>query len=205
MNSRRRRWLTLIAFGSSALVRVGRASDDQLAKLFAELGSRRERQARFTERRFSALLKAPAQSSGTLIFRAPDLLEKRTEKPQREVVRIEGTAVTYEGTLGHGEAQKKTFTLADAPQLAALIDGLRATLAGDLVALRRHYEIALSTTAASTGWQLTLTPRDRMLRDAVDKIVLRGAGGEVTAVEIVDAGGDLTLLRISPITAHAVK
>jgi hypothetical protein len=44
-----------------------------------------------------------------------------------------------------------------------------------------------------------------MLRDAVEKVVLRGAGGDVTAVEIVDAGGDLTLLRISPITAPAAK
>jgi hypothetical protein len=204
MNSHRRRWLTLIALGSSAFMRLARAADDQLAKLFAELGSRRERQARFTERRFSALLKAPAESSGTLVFRAPDILEKRTEKPQREVVRIEGTTVTYEGAPGRGEVQKRTFALADAPQLAALIESLRATLAGDLAALRRHYEVALST-SASAGWQLTLTPRERTLRDVIEKIVLHGAGSDVGAVEIVDAGGDLTLLRINPITAHAAK
>jgi hypothetical protein len=201
----RRCWLILVALGALALPVQG--AEDPLAKLFAELGSRPERQARFTERRFSALLKTPVESSGTLIFRAPDILERRTEKPQRELVRIEGGSVTYEGAPVRGEVQKRTFALADVPQLAALIESLRATLAGDLATLRRHYQIEMAAPAPSiaSGWQLTLVPRQRAVRDAVDKIVLRGAGGEVNAVEIVDAGGDLTLLRITPVAVAPTK
>ena len=41
--------------------------------------------------------------------------------------------------------QKRTFALADAPQLQALSESLRATLAGDLAGLRRHYDVALTT------------------------------------------------------------
>ncbi|MGH6610107.1 MAG: LolA-related protein [Burkholderiaceae bacterium] len=173
------------------------AAEEELKQLFAELGARRERQAHFVERKFSALLKTPVESSGTLIFRAPDVLEKRTEKPQREVVRIEGSTVTYEGMPNSG---KHTFALSDAPQLAALIESLRATLAGDLPALRRHYEVSWTAPKPQQEWQLTLLPRDRTLRDAVSKIVLRGARSDVNAVEIVEGSGDLTLLRITPAT-----
>ena len=75
---------------------------------------------------FPRCLKAPVESSGTLIFRAPDLLEKRTVEPQRESVRIEGNVVTYEGAPLGGNVQKRTFALSDAPLLAALIESLRA-------------------------------------------------------------------------------
>ena len=91
----RRRVLALMSL-SFSVPWSARASDVELQQLFSEFGARRERQARFTERKFSALLKAPIESSGTLVFRAPDVLEKRTVEPQRESVRIEGSVLTYE-------------------------------------------------------------------------------------------------------------
>jgi Outer membrane lipoprotein carrier protein LolA-like len=182
-----------------------RAAEDELVRLFSELGARRERQARFTERKFSALLKAPVESSGTLVFRAPDLLEKRTVAPQRESVRIEGNVVTYEGAPLGGNVQKRTFALSDAPLLAALIESLRATLAGDLPALRRHYDVSWSAPQSPKGWQLTLAPREQALREAVAKVVMRGAGSEVSAVEIVEASGDFTLMQITPLVVPTKK
>jgi len=201
----RRRVLALISLVS--LSHRARATDDELARLFSELGARRERQARFNERKFSALLKAPIESSGTLTFRAPDFLEKSTVDPQRESVRIEGNVVTYEGSPTGSAVQKRTFALSEVPLLAALSESLRATLAGDLSALRRHYDVVWSALQApvqaqvksTTGWQLTLVPRERALREAVAKVVLRGAGNEVSAVEIVEASGDLTLMQITPL------
>jgi hypothetical protein len=182
-----------------------RAAEDELVRLFSELGARRERQARFTERKFSALLKAPVESSGTLVFRAPDVLEKRTVAPQRESVRIEGNVVTYEGAPLGGNVQKRTFALSDAPLLAALIESLRATLAGDLPALRRHYDVSWSAPQSPKGWQLTLVPREQALREAVAKVVMRGAASEVSAVEIVEASGDFTLMQITPLVVPTKK
>jgi len=200
--SRRRALAYLVLIGVARPVRVF-AADDDLQRLFAELGASRERHARFTERKFSAMLKAPAESSGTLVFQSPDILEKRTVEPQRESVRIEGSNVTYEGAPRGGSVQKRTFSLADAPLLAALIESLRATLAGDLVTLRRHYDVAWSALQAPKSWQLMLTPRARALRDSVSKVELRGVAGEVSAIEIVEANGDLTLMQITPMPALA--
>ena len=201
----RRHVLALISFCSLPLSWRARAADDDLVRLFSELGTRRERQASFTERKFSALLKAPVESSGTLVFRAPDLLEKHTVAPQRESVRIEGNVVTYEGAPLGGNVQKRTFALSDAPQLAALIECLRATLAGDLPALRRHYDVSWSAPPSKQGWQLTLAPREQALRDAVAKVVMRGAGSEVSTVEIVEANGDFTLMQITPLVEPTKK
>jgi hypothetical protein len=184
------------------------SADDPLASLFSGFGAQRERQARFSERKFSALLKKPAESSGTLIFRAPDYLEKRTVKPQAETVRIQGNVVTYESAAASGAVQTRSFSLSDVPLLAALIESLRATLAGDLGTLRRHYEVSSAPPAPQAhaeGWQLTLVPRDRQLLDAVSRVVLRGAGTELAAVEIVEANGDLTLMQISALPNPSVK
>ncbi len=199
----RRRALLSAVLACVAWPALSRDADDQLARLFSELGARSERHARFAERKFSALLKAPVESSGTLIFLAPGYLEKRTVEPQRETVKIEGSVVTYESAAVRGGAQKRTFALSDAPLLAALIESLRATLAGDLPALRRHYDVSWSAQQAPKGWQLALVPRERALLDAVSKVVLRGAGSEVAAIEIIEANGDLTLMQISAIPTPA--
>ena len=202
----RRHVLALMSLCTLALSwRARAADDDELVRLFSELGTPRERQARFTERKFSALLKAPVESSGTLVFRAPDVLEKRTVEPQRESVRIEGNVVTYEGAPLGGSVQKRTFTLSDAPLLAALIESLRATLAGDLPALRRHYDVSWSALQSPKGWQLTLAPREQALREAVAKVVMRGAGSEVSTVEIIEASGDSTLMQITPLVVPTKK
>ena len=198
----RRRWLMLAAL-ASLISPASAQADDSLVRLFSDLGAQRERHARFSERKFSTLLKAPIESSGTLIFRAPDILEKLTSEPQRESVRIEGNTVTYEGAPVRGRTQRRTFALSEAPLLAALIESLRATLAGDLPALRRHYQVSWIAPQTAQGWQVLLVPRDRSLLEAVSRVVLRGAGSELGAVEIVEANGDLTLLNITPLAASA--
>ncbi len=201
----RRRMLASAMLGCLLPPARGRAADDELERLFSELATRRERQARFTERKSSMLLRAPVESSGTLVFRAPDILEKVTSEPLRESVRIEGNVVTYEGAPVRGSVQKRTFALSDAPLLAALIESLRATLAGDLPGLRRHYEVSWSGLQPQKTWQLTLVPRERALLDAVTKVILRGAGSEVSTVEIVEANGDLTVTRITPLPPSSAQ
>ena len=46
--------------------------------------------ARFSERKELAILNEPLESSGTLIYRAPDRLEKHTLVPERASMVLEG-------------------------------------------------------------------------------------------------------------------
>lgn len=168
-----------------------------LASLLALLGSQRERRAAFVERRYSALTRAPLESRGRLLFRAPDRLEKQTLSPQRETVRIDGGTVTIEGLPVRGVPERRSLQLADIPLLAALVESLRATLAGDLARLQRHYTPRFRV--LERGWELVLAPVDAQLAAAVTRVVLRGRGDAVAMVEILEAGGDRTELSITPV------
>ena len=99
--------------------------------------------ARFIEIRQSALLKKPLVLSGRLVYRRPDRLEKHVLTPFVESITIEGTRVSI---TREGAEAGRMFTLPASGPAQALIESLRATLAGDLPALGRHFAIAVSGT-----------------------------------------------------------
>jgi hypothetical protein len=195
-----------------------------LLQAIGKLSGSGERRASFIEIKTSALLNAPLESRGTLVFRAPDVLEKITTSPQRERVRIEGGTLTLEGAPVRGQAQRRVLALADVPLLAPLAESLRATLAGDLAALQRHYEVALvrerrrfsdhtakvalrdaaaarlaQALADQSAWTLALSPRDAALRGTVERVLMHGIDAEIGLVEFVEVAGDRTELWITPI------
>jgi hypothetical protein len=209
------RWLLL-----AAAIATVHAAERDAAGLLATIGEASragERRATFVEVKFSTLLTQPIESSGTLRFRAPDLLEKVTVAPQRERVTIEGDRVSIETVGGSGETRRTTLRASEVSQVAPLIEGLRATLAGDIEALNRHYDIALladrhrpavpandaarriaKTLSDPAAWTLQLTPRDPALRAHVQSVLLYGIGREVGLVEFVETSSDRTQLWITP-------
>lgn len=211
---------TLCSLLASVAIATAHAAERDAQALLAAIGEASragERQASFVEIKTSALLTTPVESSGTLRFRAPDLLEKATAAPRRERVTIEGERLTIEGIDGSGEIRRRTLRASEVPQLAPLIESLRATLAGDVAALQRHYEIALvadrkppdlpandaarriaRTLADPAAWLLRLTPHDVALRASVKQVLLHGAGRDIALVEFVEAAGDRTQLWIAP-------
>ena len=70
----------------------------------------------------------------------------------------------------------------------------RATLAGDLAELERHYKTEFSGTRAS--WSLRLVPREARVQRAVDSITLGGAGARLTKVDTLEANGDRSVMTI---------
>ncbi len=153
---------------------VGSADDAAGPPVFGARRAARAACAVQSNANFLHSLKTPVESSGTLIFRAPNYLESARVEPQRETVRIEGDTVTYEIRGGATCSQKRTFALADAPSLAALIESLRATLAGDLPTLRRHYDVSWTTPGAganrrrgSSRWCRASAPCSMQYRDGV--------------------------------------
>ncbi len=102
------------------------------------LGSVERAHARFVETRHSALLKSPLVLEGTLAYRRPDRVEKHVQSPYDERITVEGGRLTLEN---RAQNRKKTLSVSGAPGLAALIESIRATRAGDLAALQRHYAL----------------------------------------------------------------
>jgi hypothetical protein len=188
-----RRALATIALLLAAANPAPAAGDGwDLERLMRQLARERAGQAAFTERKHLAILDEPVVSSGELRFRAPDRLEKLTLEPRRESLVLEGDTLT----VTRGE-RRHVLQLADYPQVAAFIDSIRATLAGDRAALERTYALHLS--GASERWSLSLLPRDPKMAEVVLRIDIRGSHATLTEIAILQADGDRSVMDIRPL------
>ncbi len=152
-----------------------------------------ERRDAFTEERAIPELDLPLPSSGVLRWRAPDRLEKHTTSPIDERLVVEGNRLFYERA---DRGVRREFGLDGQPEMRALVEAVRATLAGDLPALSRHYEVGFDGSPAGE-WRLALTPLSLRVRAAVQRILVSGRGAQVLAVD-TEGGGGVTRMRIQP-------
>lgn len=160
----------------------------QLMTLLAANGGGR---VRFTETRHLAMLDAPLVATGELVYVPPARLERHTETPVRETMVLDGDTLSLTR-----EGRNHSLKLRDYPEAAALIESIRATLAGDRKALERTYALSLSGSAAQ--WALDLLPSDPAVTKVVLRIRVSGSRGEVRGVEIQQADGDRSVMRIEP-------
>jgi outer membrane lipoprotein-sorting protein len=167
-----------------------------IAELMAMLAGVAESRVAFEEKRYVAALTEPIVRTGTLLYIRPDRLEMRVERPQPERMEIRGDTVTLEAHNG-----TRRTSLSSQPILAAWIDSLRATLAGDFASLDRHFRVRLSGGVES--WRLELVPREGELAEVVKHIDVSGKNVQISRFEIEDALGNRTVLDVKPIKGEA--
>ncbi|HQO29983.1 MAG TPA: outer membrane lipoprotein carrier protein LolA, partial [Accumulibacter sp.] len=125
-----------------------------LTQLMDTLAQTRSGRARFVETRYLAVLDKPLVASGEMSFVAPDRLEKRTEKPRAESVRLEKDRLTVE----RGQ-QRTSVDIASQPLAQVLVASVRAALTGDRATLEKHYGLHLA--GEREQWALTLQPNEQ--------------------------------------------
>lgn len=168
---------------------ISHAADWDIDQLMRDLAQTRSGRASFVEKKSIAMLDKPVESSGELFYTAPDHLEKRTLKPKAESMTVDaGTLVIERGR------QKHRLQLQDYPELAAFIDSIRGTLAGDRKALERNYRLNLDGT--SEHWTLQLLPLDEKMQAVVKRIRIAGVRDAVRSIEITQADGDSSLMLV---------
>ncbi|HJX58060.1 MAG TPA: LolA-related protein [Thiobacillus sp.] len=176
-------WLALLISPSV------QAAPLSIAQLMANLAKNPQGAATFTEKKFIAILEQPIESSGELLFIAPARLEKRTLKPRPETMVLDGDTLTLE----RGR-RKHVLQLKDYPEVAGMIESIRATLAGDRKALERVYHLVLD--GGQERWTLVLTPLDPKVGAVIARIRMEGVKDVVRSVEIIQADGDRSLMTI---------
>ena len=166
-----------------------------LDQLMALLAQRQHGHASFTEQHFLAVLDRPVESSGELLYDAPDRLEKRTLKPKPEDLVLQKGVIT-------AQRGRHTYTLnlSDYPQIVPLIDSIRATLAGDRASLEHLFKVTFD--GSLDQWTLVLAPSDPAVAKSVRQIRMEGARDAIRTVEIQQADGDRSLLTIGPDVAQ---
>ncbi len=170
----------------------------EVQQLMGWLAQTREGSATFVEERTVNGFDAPLVASGELYFKAPDLFERRTLKPSRESMSVNGNTMT----LARG-SQKRTMTLDAAPEAAAIVSAIRGALTGDGKALATHYRVAVS--GQPERWLLDLTPRDEQLAANVRIVQMRGNQGVVNTIEVWFASGDRSVMKITPVKAAVAR
>lgn len=170
------------------------AANWTIDQLMQSLASVSASQASFVETKSIAMLDKPVESSGLLFYRAPDRLEKRTLKPKAESMLLDQDILTVEQ-----RGKKRDLSLQRYPEVAAFIDSIRGTLAGDRKALERSYQLMLSGDAQQ--WRLGLLPIDPKMQQAVAKISIAGSGNVLRTITIKQADGDSSLMTISALPA----
>jgi outer membrane lipoprotein-sorting protein len=166
---------------------------DPLGSVMAAFRAVPSSNATFVEEKEVPELDRPIVSRGTLAWRAPDRLEKRTTEPAPELFLVEGDRLTLERPQ---RGLRETIALDTAPEIRPLVEALRATLAGDIATLRQHHEVSFSGEPAR--WRIVLVPRSLRLRGAVQRITLEGSAGFLAMVETQGNEGR-TRLMASPV------
>jgi hypothetical protein len=172
---------------------ISHAAKWNIDQLMHGLAQAHSDHASFIEKKFIAMLDKPVESSGELFYTAPDHLEKRTLKPKPESMILDhGTLVIERGR------EKHRLQLQEYPELAAFIDSIRGTLAGDRKALERNYRLSLEGTAER--WTLQLLPVDEKMQAVVKRIRIAGVGYAVRSIEITQTDDDSSLMLIEKLT-----
>jgi hypothetical protein len=185
----RRRGLCLCLAALTAA--AGRAAADDLADVMSSLAQRRHGEVRYVERQYLSLLRRPLESSGELLYDAPDRLEKRTLEPHPETLLLNGDVLTIE--RGH---RTRVVDLKSYPQIAPFVESIRATLAGDRATLERLFRLQFAGNPAR--WSLDLVPLDAEVAKTVAEVRISGAGDALLEVEIRQADGDRSLMQLRP-------
>lgn len=169
-------------------------ADWNINQLMRDLAQAHPDHASFVEKKSIAILDKAVESSGELFYSAPDHLEKRTLKPKPESMIVNSGDLLIE--RGH---KKYHLKLQDYPELAAFINSIRGTLAGDLKALEHDYRLSLDGTAER--WTLQLLPLDAKMQAVLQRIHIAGVRDQVRSIEITQTDGDSSLMTIEKLGA----
>ena len=163
-----------------------------VARLMQELAKVKTSKGRFVERRYVGILTTPLESSGTLLYVAPDRLEKRTLSPRVESVLLEGEQLTLESGQ---PKRRRSIRLEDYPAVGVFVESIRSTLARDQTALKRLFEIALE--GDERRWRMVLRPTDRNMQELLSEIRIGGSRGTIDSIEFLEPNGDRSTMTIT--------
>lgn len=177
-------WLAIVATGIANVCFA-----DDLDALMSLLAQRKHGHVTFVEEHFLAMLDRPVESSGELLYDAPDHLEKRTLKPKPETLVLNHGVIT-----ARRGRHTYVLNLGDYPQIVPLIDSIRATLAGDRAALERIFKVRFDGNLEQ--WKLVLVPADSTVARTVKEIRIEGSRDAIHSVEIQQADNDRSVMTI---------
>jgi len=175
---------------------AGTPATFDLGQLMKLLGQRKQGEVTYEQEDYFAILDQPVPSSGVLIYRAPDRLEKRALRPKAASLIVVGDELTVQRGQRTYRMQLSAY-----PQVAPLVEAMRDTLAGNEEGLERVFKVKL--TGSLQNWKLGLVPLDKEVARKVSAVEMAGKRDEIRSVEILQVGGDRSVMTLGPPPAGA--
>lgn len=162
-----------------------------ITALMQGLAAHQPRQADYVEEKYLGMLDTPLVSSGKLIYRAPDYLEKKTLSPRHVVMILSGETLTLTE-----DNQTQTIDLSAYPDAAVYADSIRGLLSGNLAQLQKSFSLQL--TGDRDHWSLVLRPAGGRIGGLIDSISVTGSGNIMRRLEYDQSDGDRSIMTIQP-------
>lgn len=159
-----------------------------LPQLMQRLAQVEQHSISYREQQYLSILDMPLESSGTLSFRAPDVLEKRVDNGGGSY-RVQGRQLEVEH-----DGEPRTLSLQSYPVLAAFVAAFRATLNGDQQTLERYYRVELQ--GELDDWQLSLRPTQSEMSRVLRAIHFYGNSERIRVIETLEQGGDHSRMEL---------
>lgn len=169
-----------------------RAESWGVEQLMRNLAQVKSAKGKFVERKHLAILEAPLELSGTLVYTAPGRLEKHTLRPKPESLILDQDTLTIDSKTG---GQRRMLVLQEYPVVWAFVESIRSTLAGDLQTLNRFYEVKLEGNEGR--WRLLLKPSAPKMQGVVKEIRIGGSKDWISTIEILETEGDRSVMTVT--------
>lgn len=149
----------------------------------------------FTQTKRMKALARPLESRGTVLV-ADDLgVVWQVEHPVTSSVVISSAGMVHVDEAG----RKRTMKPSRKPILFRVMTAFVAVLRGDTASIAREFELYFATT--DTGWEIGLTPKQRLVKRAIRDITLRGSE-TIDQIRIREPNGDSTVIDLSSIDTN---
>jgi outer membrane lipoprotein-sorting protein len=163
--------------------------------LLAALATVEGLEARFTEKKHLALLKAPLVSEGRIYYTRPGYMVRKVDAPSKSTVRIGPKSLEVSDDRG-----TQSFDLSGRPDIKTFVESFVHVVAGDHDALASIYELSFEPAPDPEGtWLLTLIPSRKPLSELITKMELSGRGYSVETIRILEKRGDSTEIAMTSV------
>jgi len=168
-----------------------KANNETLKLVLNNLSKIKHIEASFKDIKIISLLDKKFILTGHLEYIAPDVLIRRTLKPQKEIFKVKGGNLYLKDSTG----KELELLVSSYPLIEMFIEAYRGILSGNLIKLQNYYNIDFK--GNSEQWVISLVPVDDDGLEYIEEIIVNGYKDDVVKFTTIESSGDMSILNIT--------
>lgn len=167
------------------------ANNETLKLVLNNLSKIKHIEASFKDIKIISLFDKKSVLTGNLEYIAPDVLVRRTLKPQKEIFKVKGDNLYLKNSTG----KELELLVSSYPLIEMFVEAYRGILSGDLIKLQNFYNIDFKGNPEQ--WIISLVPIDDDGLEYIEEIIVNGHKDDVVKFTTIESSGDMSILNIT--------